>query len=383
MNTNSSTENQSDRWVLQICHSHYPPFLDCARQYAALFNGSEYKILTVYLTGEPSIEVTQGCASDKVVFLGYKSNQVSGLKLGAIKKIRQLNKGYRFKFCIAHRVKPTYVALLATNLPVISVHHNYNDYSRWSRRLLVNFFKARLLMLGVSNSVRDDLRQDLAGWNIDNIQTFYNRIDVTATQLSMLSKEEARNNLNLPQQAWIIGNVGRLHHDKDQTTLIKGFARALPQLPIDSLLVIMGAGPLEPTLKQLVIDLNLTKNIVFTGNIQNAKQYFKAFDLFALTSNSEPFGMVLLEAMAAEIPIICSDCGGGAEIIRDVGQLFAFGSDIELGENIVEAHQSSKYSIVERMQRKLFDSFSDEAARRQFFMFPFVSKTINNTKFTT
>jgi hypothetical protein len=37
--------------VLQLCHGYDGPFLDCARQYAALFAGSEYKVTTVYLTG--------------------------------------------------------------------------------------------------------------------------------------------------------------------------------------------------------------------------------------------------------------------------------------------------------------------------------------------
>ena len=150
-------------WVLHICHSYYPPFLDCARQYNALFKGTEYKVLTVYLTGEQDADVARDTCSDEVVFLGYKSKQVRGLKLGAIAKIRAIAKEKDFSFCITHRVKPTYVALLATNLPIISVHHNYNDYSRWSRRLLVNYYQNRLLMLGVSNAVRDDLRRDLKG----------------------------------------------------------------------------------------------------------------------------------------------------------------------------------------------------------------------------
>lgn len=369
---NSSTNNQSDQWVLQICHSHYPPFLDCARQYAALFKGTEYKILTLYLTGESNSEVIHGSASDKVIFLSYKSNQVSGLKLDAIKQIRQLNKEYRFKFCIAHRVKPTYVALLATNLPVISVHHNYNDYSRWSRRLLVNFFKARLLMLGVSNSVRDDLRQDLTGWNIDNIQTLYNRIDVETTQLSMMSKEEARNSLNLPQQAWVIGNVGRLHHDKDQATLIEAFAKSLAQMPQNSLLVIIGKGPLEKSLKQLTERLNVTNHIIFTGNVPDAKRYFKAFDVFALSSNAEPFGMVLLEAMAADLPIICSDCGGGGEVSQGVAKTFAFGDGDELAKHLIESARSHQNYNVESSKLKLHSIFSDLAAQNQFWQLSFI-----------
>jgi glycosyltransferase involved in cell wall biosynthesis len=364
--------------VLQICHSYYPPFLDCARQYAALFNGTQYKVTTVYLQGDLNQEVVVGSASDEVIFLGYKSSQIGGLKLGAISKIRSIVSHRQFEFCIAHRVKPTYIALLASNLPVISVHHNYNDYSKWSRRLLVNHYKNRILMLGVSNAVRDDLRRDLKAWPENQIQTLYNRIDVTATQAQMLNKNAARSALNLPKNIFIIGNVGRLHYDKDQGTLIKAFAKAKSKLPADSLLVIIGAGPLEHDLKNLVASLNLSQQVIFKGNVPNAKQYFKAFDLFVLTSDNEPFGMVLLEALAAELPIICSDCGGGAEVTKDVGDLFVFGNVNELHNRLAE-FQKKDISRKAGLQ-KLNDIFSDQAAKASFYSLPEVKKNIKLDK---
>ena len=200
--------------VLHICHSYYPPFLDCARQYAALFKGTQYRVLTVFLTGKADDAIANGVEYGEVQFLGFNSKQVAGLKLSAIVKIRALHRRYQFAFCIAHRVKPTYIALLATDIPVISVHHNYNDYSRWSRRIVVNFYKNRLFMLGVSNAVRDDLRCDLRGWATDKIQTLYNRIDIENTQKNMLEKSEAKAVLGMPHECWLVGNVGRLHHDK-------------------------------------------------------------------------------------------------------------------------------------------------------------------------
>jgi len=76
-------------WVLQICHSYYPPFLDCARQYSALFNNTPYKVLTVYLTGVEDEAVARDTCSDEVVFLGYSSGQVRGLKIAAIRQIKK------------------------------------------------------------------------------------------------------------------------------------------------------------------------------------------------------------------------------------------------------------------------------------------------------
>jgi len=358
--------------VLQICHCYYPPFLDCARQYSKLFDGTEYKVVTVYLTGEPSEEVAQATCSDEVIFLGYKSSQVRGLKLKAIAEIRKILARGTFKFCIAHRSKPTYVALLASQLPVISIHHNYDDFGRFTRRLLVNLFRSRLLLLGVSDSVRDEMRASLPKWPSSQIETLYNRIDVAAVQSQFLSRAEAREFLGLPADSWIVGNVGRLHHDKDQATLLRGFKKALPSLPANSLLVIMGKGPLEKDLKQLTLDLGIAQSVVFTGNVPDGKKYFKAFDVFALTSDHEPFGMVLLEAMAANIPLICSDCGGGAEVARGVGQLFKLGDAEMLSNCLVNEFKGNTGIESAAMNTKLNDFFSDEAVKERFWELDFV-----------
>lgn len=354
-------------WVLQICHSYYPPFLDCARQYSILFKDSPYKVLTVYLTGQENAEVVRGSYSDEVVFMGYESKQVSGLKIAAIQKIKKITKKYDFKLCIAHRVKPTYVALLGTKLPVVSIHHNYNDYSRWSRRLVVNYYKNRMLMLGVSNAVRDDLRQDLTGWNREQVQTLYNRIDVSTVQARLLDKAEARQQLSLSPNAWVIGTAGRLHHDKDYPTLLKGFAAVLPKLPAESKLVIMGRGPLETEIKDLAKQLSIDSDVKFLGHVPNGASYFKAFDVFALTSDREPFGMVLLEAMAASVPIICSDCGGGAEVVKDAGLLFPFSNIKELSDKLLLLANADNDNITDKQLSKLERQFSDSAITKDFW----------------
>ncbi len=357
--------------VLQIAHCYYPPFLDCARQYAALFKGTDIRVTTVYLTGEPDAEVEQATESDEVVFLGYSSKDVGGLKLGAIRKIMQIVAGRDYRFCIAHRAKPTYVALLATNLPVISIRHNFGDFNRYGRRLLVNLFRKRLLILAVSNAVRDEIRAHLPAWPSDQIETLYNRIDVEKVQAELLGKTDARAFLGLPSDAWIVGNAGRLHHDKDQATLIRGFALALPELPPASLLVIMGSGPLEQNLKRLVSELKIDDHVIFTGQVDNGRRYFRAFDVFALTSDNEPFGMVLLEAMAAGLPIICSDSGGGVEVVRGIAMLFSLGDKDALADCLVEyaLKDNSNISVIVQ-QLKAY--FSDEAARQQFRKLAFV-----------
>ena len=56
--------------------------------------------------------------------------------------------------------------------------------------------------------------------------------------------------------------------------------------------------------------------MLFLGQVEEARRYFKAFDAFALSSDHEPFGMVLLEAMVAGVPLIATACGGAREVVE-------------------------------------------------------------------
>ncbi len=352
-------ETAAEQWVLQFSHGYDGPFMDCSRQYAALFKDTEYKICTVYLTGKPDEAVEQGSASDEVIFLNYSSKQVRGLKLAAIKDFKRIVASRNFTLCIAHRFKPIYIALFGSKLPVIGVHHAFGDYKRRSRQWLANYFRDRLRLLGVSNAVRDDMRACLPKFKPEHIQTLYNRIDVEAVQAEQVSCEEARQFLDLPQDAWIVGNVGRLHPDKDQATLIKGFAKALPDLPAGSLLAIMGSGRLEQQLKQLAADLSVADSVRFLGQVANGRRYFKAFDLFALTSDHEPFGMVLLEAMAAGVPVIATDCGGAKEVVVEPELRFQLGNTGQLAKVLCLV-------VEQRLTNKGLGQFTDLAVKHDF-----------------
>ncbi len=363
---NRSTE----RHVLQFCHGYDGPFLDCARQYASLFAGTGYKVTTVFLTGAADPQVAAGCASDEVLFMEFSSKAIRGLKLGAIRELRKIAASHNFSFCIAHRFKPIYVALLATGLPVIGVHHAFGDYQRRSRKLFAHLFRKRLSLLGVSDAVRDDMRKCLPKWPTGRISTLYNRIDINTVQAEQLSGTPAREALGLSVDGFIVGNVGRLHPDKDQATLIRGFAKALPNLPTDSQLVIMGKGRLEQDLKELARELGVSPQVLFLGQVPDARRYFRAFDVFALSSDHEPFGMVLLEAMAAGVPLLATACGGAKEVVEGVGVLFPLGDAEHLAQglqHLAQLDDEQRLACAELMLERLHERFSDQAVRNTFW----------------
>ena len=369
-----------ERRILQFCHCHYGPFADVARQYAELFRDTPYKVTTVYLTDPPSGEVAAQSASDEVIFLDYDGKDVRGLKLDAMRKIRRIVAGRDFSLVVAHRFKPIYIACVATDLPVIGVHHAFGDYDRTFRRLFAHFFRKRLSLLGVSDAVRDDIRARLPSWPADRIETLHNRIDVDAVRREVLPRAAARELLGLPQDAFVVGNVGRLHPDKDHATLLRAFARALPDLPAGAMLVILGKGRLEQSLRALADELGIAARVRFLGHVPGARRAFSAFDVFALSSDHEPFGMVLLEAMAAGVPVVATNCGGAPEVVGDASALFALGDASTLGSLLVR-HSGmplqERGALVDKGRARLCAKFSDEAARGRFFALPGVRVALN------
>ena len=366
----------TERHVLQFCHGYDGPFLDCARQYASLFAGSGYRVTTVFLTGAADPDVAAGCASDEVLFMEFSSKAIRGLKLGAIRELRKIAASRNFSFCIAHRFKPIYIALLATGLPVIGVHHAFGDYKRRTRKLFANLFRKRLSLIGVSDAVRDDMRKCLPKWPTGRISTLYNRIDIDAVQASQLPSAEAREALGLAADGWVVANVGRLHPDKDQATLLQGFAKALPALPAGSQLVILGQGRLEQDLKALAHELAISEQVKFLGQVPDARRYFRAFDVFALSSDHEPFGMVLLEAMAAGVPLLATACGGAKEVVEGVGVLFPLGDADNLAQglkHLAGLSDEQRVACADLMLARLRERFSDQAVHATFWQLPQVT----------
>ncbi|MBF3241018.1 glycosyltransferase, partial [Pseudomonas aeruginosa] len=171
-------------------------------------------------------------------------------------------------------------------------------------------------------------------------------------------------------------NVGRLHPDKDQATLLRGFAAALPRLPQNSLLAILGSGRLEEQLKDLACELGIGERVLFLGQVEEARRYFKAFDAFALSSDHEPFGMVLLEAMVAGVPLIATACGGAREVVEGVGILFPLGDETALAEGLTHLaalDRRQREACARLMLERLETRFSDAAVRREFWRLPTIA----------
>jgi glycosyltransferase involved in cell wall biosynthesis len=360
--------------ILQICHGYSAPFGDVARQWARLFDGSEYDLTTIFLTGKKD-EVLARKVGGKVLFFEYTSRELSGLKRGLVKRIKTLHLQEDYEFCVAHRYKSIYSALSVKGLKVVGVNHAYGVYDKWLRRAFVRHKKNQLLLVGVSDAIRNDIRKSLSSFPTEKIQTVYNRIDIKSVKEKQVDKQSAREFLGVSGEGYIFGAVGRLHPDKGYQALLAGFASAVEKMP-GSRLVIIGEGRLESELKSLAANLNIADKVLFLGFVKNAYRYFKGFDSFVLSSDHEPFGMVLLEAMVAGIPIAYSNCGGSPEVVGSLGLSFELDNPEELPEVLLRLYSQQHGINGGDLNQRVRKYFSDEIIREEFWRLPALKKLL-------
>ena len=151
----------------------------------------------------------------------------------------------------------------------------------------------------------------------------------------------ARSNLGLPAQGPLIGMVGRLQRWKGMHVFIAAIARVHRARP-DVRAVIVGAPhETEPRyadeLREQVRALGLDGVVTFAGFQGNVPEWMQAMDVFVHASDREPFGIVVIEAMALGKPVIAGSAGGPAEIIVDGenGLLVPYGDDESLAHAIL------------------------------------------------
>jgi glycosyltransferase involved in cell wall biosynthesis len=139
--------------------------------------------------------------------------------------------------------------------------------------------------------------------------------------LSESERFELRAKLRLPQARPVIGIVGRLQPWKGQHRLLVALARLIrANHSVHGLIVGGNAYDLspdyEPCLHRLAVTLGIADHVTFTGQVPDAGEYIQAMDVLVNASIQEPFGIVLLEAMAASLPIVAFASGGPREIIE-------------------------------------------------------------------
>jgi len=156
----------------------------------------------------------------------------------------------------------------------------------------------------------------------------------------------------------VIATAGRLVAVKDHATLLRAFALLIQNRP--ARLVIFGEGPLRDELQMLSQSLGISQRVLFAGYVEAAHIYARA-DLFVLSSLSEGFGNVLVEAMGAGVPVVSTDCPHGPREILADG---AFGELVPVGDAAAMAEAMGRALDAPPAAAKLKQRAADFAVAR-------------------
>lgn len=146
------------------------------------------------------------------------------------------------------------------------------------------------------------------------------------------ARESVRRELGLPASTRLIGTVGRMAPEKDQATFVKLAARVLEQEE-HTHAVLVGDGPCRGALERLAAETEVRDRIHFVGTRTDSRQIIAALDTFVLTSLSEGFPNVLLEATLLGTPAVSTDVAGAGDVL-DGEDLFPL-QDVEAGAETV------------------------------------------------
>ncbi|MEV4612121.1 glycosyltransferase [Kitasatospora sp. NPDC049258] len=213
-------------------------------------------------------------------------------------------------------------ARLAGVRPVVATEHSLHagviEGRRTSRGVRALYLAAERLGT-VTVAVSAQVAGTLHDWGVPpaRVELLPNGIDAARYALPTASRYALRQNvraaLGLPQQAWVVGAVGRLVPGKRFEVLIdvlaelRAVAERHPALREPRLLLV-GAGPEQAALEQRAESLGVRDLLLLTGEREDVPDLLTAMDVLAAPSAEETFGLTVLEALAAGLPVCHSAC---------------------------------------------------------------------------
>lgn len=257
------------------------------------------------------------------------------MALGSFLTLYRLRKQFQFNIIDAHFAYPDgYAATLLGKwfaVPVtITLRGTEVPQSKRPqiRTRLLQALENATQIFSVSESLKHHVVE--LGADAEKIQRIGNGVDTK--KFYPVDKQEARQQLELPEDAKVLISVGGLVDRKGFHRVLEVLPTLVKQYPNLIYLIVGGPSPegnISERLRQQVKDLDLVEHVRFLGSLPSdqLKTPLSASDVFVLATANEGWANVFLEAMACGLPVITTDVGGNAEVVNDeaLGAIVTFG----------------------------------------------------------
>ncbi|MFE0252608.1 glycosyltransferase [Streptomyces sp. NPDC059010] len=265
--------------------------------------------------------VAEGLTADgvQVTHLGMTGNRDIGALPRLTKLIRaggyDLVHTHLYRACLYGRIAARLAGVetvVATEHSIGATHLEGRPQSAGVRALYLAGERLGRATVAVSPTVAERLRH----WGVpgQRIRVIPNGIDATRFRYDEARRRQARAFHGLPEDAFVVGGVGRLTPGKRFDVLL----RALALLPLGVRLLLVGGGPEKEALRRTARDLGVAGRVVLTGErpylpdsrdeAPDLVSLLSAMDVLASPSPEESFGLAVVEALAAGLPVLYSSC---------------------------------------------------------------------------
>ncbi len=205
-------------------------------------------------------------------------------------------------------------ALARTETKLVICQHNpltagFHATVNWKHRVVPWCYRVLASRIDHAVAVSDGIAAELVdtGLAASKISTIFN--GVIGTDFAQRAEMPVHHPWLARKDRPVFVTAGRLVEMKDHRNLLRAFALHLKQRP--SRLMLLGTGPMLQELQDLAVSLGIADDVAFEGFVQNPLPYMRAADGFVLSSRSEGFGNVLVEAMGCGTPVVSTDCPHG------------------------------------------------------------------------
>jgi glycosyltransferase involved in cell wall biosynthesis len=305
------------------------------------------EIQIVYFKGLPTLK-------QEFETIGVTVTEISGNLIRQVYRLRKLIKNSRASIIHAHLPQAELTSVLSKGrVPLVISRHNAERFMPggpiWLSKLLSKFVikrtNARIAISHHVDSFLSNSGESMEGYPFTTIYYGYNF-------RSGKKKLRKSNNGTLK-----LISIGRLVPQKDYVTLF----RALSIMKIREIswsLIILGEGPMYEDLKALSRQLNISKEISWVGKTSEVFKYLNEADILVLASVYEGFGLVTLEAMDAQVPVVCSNIPTLQEVL---GEQYTGFFNVRNPESLVDVllyAQANLDKLLAQMQirKRYFDS---------------------------
>lgn len=213
----------------------------------------------------------------------------------------------------------------ARDLPVVFTHHTlYERYTHYvpgdspaMRRFVVDLVVGYCNLCDAVIAPSESVQELLAERGVTAPTT----VIPTGVELERFTAGDGaafRRAAGIPEDAFVVGHVGRLAAEKNLGFLTRAVGRFLARRP-EARFLVVGGGPAAPAIRDELDRRGLGERLHLAGVLSGDRlaDAYHAMDVFAFASRTETQGMVLAEAMAAGAPVVAVDASGVREVVRD------------------------------------------------------------------